>query len=90
MQPVFSPSPHDGLIEKTRNNALIFNAHVAEITILDRRGKTLWKKNRGEALEPIRWDGLDAQGDALETGQYTCKIVYQDKEVVYLPFVFMK
>jgi flagellar hook assembly protein FlgD len=77
------------LVKRTSTNTLVFNSHVAEITILDRRGKVLWHKKQ-ENLEPIQWNGIDVYGDTIEVGQYTCKVVYQDRQAAYLPFVLMK
>lgn len=67
-----------------------FDPNATEVAILDRSGRAIWKKSRGEAPAPIRWSGTDAQGQVVQTGDYVCKIVYPNEKVAYLPFVFMQ
>jgi len=72
------------------NAGLEFDANATEVAILDRAGHAVWKKSKGEAPAPIRWNGDDLAGQTVQTGDYICKIVYPDDKVAYLPFVFMK
>ncbi len=67
-----------------------FDPTATEVAILDRSGRAIWKKSRGETVLPIRWSGIDFEGQAVETGDYVCKLVYPDEKVASLPFVFMK
>ena len=71
-------------------NGYAFHSAAAEITILDNRGRTLWQKRKWESAGPIRWNGVDSQGNPLELGEYLCKILYPDGQTIYLPFVFLK
>ena len=73
-----------------RNDSVIFNAKAVEITILDRWGRIVWKKGRGDSLEAIRWNGIDFFGEPVRAGSYLCKIVYSAELVVYAPFVFLQ
>ena len=84
----------------TRRDRNLFDAAVSqdwsliptatEVAILDRSGRAVWKKSKGEVPSPIRWNGSDFQGQMVQTGDYICKIVYPDDKIAYLPFVFMK
>ncbi len=67
-----------------------FHPRATEITILDQRGKSIWQLQRLEEAETLRWDGNDGQGNEMASGNYIFRIVYPDKEVVYVPFVLMK
>lgn len=69
---------------------LVFNSHALEIVIFDRRGKVLWKKSRTSADEKIVWDGIDSLGQRIDAGAYTCKILYEDHQIYYVPFVLMR
>jgi len=66
-----------------------FDPKATEVSILDRSGKSIWKKNKGETPAPIRWDGIDTQGKVVQSGDYICKIVYPNDKIAYLPFVFV-
>ncbi len=79
--------PH---LSRIGRSGVEFNETATEITIFDRRGHLVWKKQRSESLQPIRWEGLDLHGEHVNIGGYTCKIVYPDGRVVYIPFVFMR
>ena len=74
------------------NSEYEFDPTAKEVAILDRSGRAIWKKikTEQEAANPIRWSGTDAQGHSVETGDYICKISYENEKVAYLPFVFMK
>ena len=72
------------------NTGFEFDANATEVAILDRSGRAIWKKSKGEAPAPIRWTGTDATGQSVQTGDYICKIVYPNEKVAYLPFVFVK
>jgi hypothetical protein len=72
------------------NAGLEFDPKATEVAILDRSGRAVWKKSKGEEPAPIQWHGDDLAGQTVQTGDYICKIVYQDEKVAYLPFVFMK
>ncbi len=76
--------------KRVGNSGLEFDVTAAEVSILDRSGRAIWKQSRGEAPAPIRWDGNDLAGHTVQTGDYICKISYSDEKVAYLPFVFMK
>jgi hypothetical protein len=65
-----------------------FPLAAKEIAILDMRGRILWKKTNYQNRGPIRWNGIDTEGNPLETGDYVCKIVYVDGKASYVPFVF--
>jgi hypothetical protein len=71
-------------------SGLEFDPTATEVAILDRSGRAIWKKSKGEMPSPIRWNGSDFQGQTVQTGDYICKIVYPDDKIAYLPFVFMK
>ena len=71
-------------------SALEFDPLATEVAILDRSGRSVWTKTKGQAPAPIRWDGMNSSGQSVETGDYICKIVYPNAKVAYLPFVFMK
>jgi len=66
-----------------------FDPKATEVSILDRSGKPIWTKQKGETPAPIRWDGIDSEGQVVQTGDYICKIVYPNEKVAYLPFVFV-
>ena len=72
------------------NTGFEFDAKATEVVILDRSGRTIWQKRKGETPSPIRWTGIDTTGQTVETGDYICKIVYPNEKVAYLPFVFVK
>ena len=72
------------------NAGLEFDSTATEVAILDRSGHAVWKKSKGEAPSPIRWNGDDLAGQTVQTGDYICKIVYNDDKIAYLPFVFVK
>lgn len=72
------------------NTGLEFDPKAAEVSILDRTGRAIWKQSKGVEPEPIRWDGNDLAGQTVQTGDYICKISYSDERIAYLPFVFMK
>lgn len=67
-----------------------FNSQAVEIALLDSRGRVIWQKRRMEPLVAIRWEGLNAYGEPVGVGTYTCKITYLDNQTVYLPFVFIR
>jgi hypothetical protein len=67
-----------------------FDVKATEVAILDRSGRAIWTKTKGEELSPIRWGGTDATGNVVQSGDYICKIVYPNAKVAYLPFVFMQ
>ena len=71
-------------------SGLEFDVMATEVAILDRSGRAIWKKSKGETPSPIRWNGSDGAGQTVQTGDYICKIVYSDEKIAYLPFVFMK
>jgi len=77
-------------VKMTYDNGLIFNAKAVSIVILDRWGKSIWRKERGFSTEPIIWEGIDSYGSKVSPGSFTCKITYPDKEVIYVPFVFIQ
>ena len=79
-----------GHIKTTRENELIFDSFASEIVILDRLGKAIWKKSRGESMCPILWDGVDSFGCKVTSGSLLCKITYPDGQVIYVPFVFIQ
>ncbi len=72
------------------NSDFEFDPTATEVAILDRSGRAVWKKSKGEIPAPIRWNGNDFAGQTVQTGDYICKIVYPNDKVAYLPFVFMK
>jgi hypothetical protein len=72
------------------NTGFEFDPKATEVVILDRNGRTIWQKRKGEVPAPIRWTGIDSLGQTVETGDYICKIVYPNEKIAYLPFVFVK
>lgn len=72
------------------NGGLEFDPTATEVSILDRSGRSIWQKSKGELPAPIRWEGIDGAGQVVQTGDYICKIVYPNERVAYLPFVFVK
>ena len=72
------------------NTGFEFDPKATEVVILDRSGRTIWQKRKGETPSPIRWTGINTLGQTVETGDYICKIVYPNEKVAYLPFVFVK
>ena len=66
-----------------------FNPKAVEITILNTRGRVVWRKRRDENTTSIRWSGLDLAGARVEVGSYTCKIRYLHvQREIYFPFVY--
>ena len=90
MHTIALPADRRNHIKSTHDNELICNSAATEIAILDRWGKAIWQKARGQSLEPLTWNGLDCYGDEVTAGSYLCKIVYPDNLVVYVPFVFIQ
>gem|GEM_PF-1695766 len=72
------------------NTGFEFDPRAYEVSILDRTGRSIWRKSKDEMPAPIRWLGTDGNGLDVETGDYICKIVYPDDKVAYLPFVFVR
>jgi hypothetical protein len=72
------------------NTGYEFDPKATEVVILDRSGRTIWQKRKGETPAPIRWTGIDTLGQTVETGDYICKIVYPQDKIAYMPFVFVK
>lgn len=72
------------------NTGFEFDSKATEVVILDRAGRPIWQKRKGEAPAPIRWTGIDSLGQTVETGDYICKITYPNEKIAYLPFVFVK
>ncbi len=72
------------------NSGLEFDPLATEVAILDRSGRRVWQKFKGALTAPIRWNGDDSTGQTVQTGDYICKIVYENEKIAYLPFVFMK
>ena len=79
-----------GHINTTGKNELVFDSFASEIVILDRWGKAIWKKARGESMCPILWDGVDRYGCKVPSGSLLCKIAYPDGQLIYVPFVFIQ
>src|ERR1700730_9508567 len=52
------------------NPGFEFDPTAAEVAILDRSGRAIWKKSKGELPTPIRWTGIDATGKEVQTGDY--------------------
>lgn len=77
-------------ISRLGNAGFQFDSKATEVSILDRAGRPIWTKQRGEAPTPIRWSGRDSLGRTVETGDYICKISYPNNKVAYLPFVFVR
>ncbi|MFA5975590.1 MAG: hypothetical protein WC859_05425 [Elusimicrobiota bacterium] len=83
-----SPKNSSGI--RRFGNGYEFDPAATEVSIIDRCGRSVWKKSKGEAPTPIRWQGMNSAGQAIATGDYICKIVYPNEKIAYLPFVFMK
>jgi hypothetical protein len=76
-------------ITRKGSNGVEFDPKATEVSILDRSGRAIWSKSKGEEPAPIQWDGIDASGCVVQTGDYICKIVYPNDKIAYLPFVFV-
>lgn len=76
--------------KRSRAGGFEFDPKATEVSILDRSGRPIWTKERGEVPAPIQWSGLNMAGQTVDTGDYICKIVYPNAKVAYLPFVFVK
>jgi len=72
---------------RERDQSVVFDPQILEVSIIDRSGRAIWQKTASDA--PIRWNGIDAQGQTIRSGDYLCKLVYPDEKVSYLPFVFV-
>ena len=79
-----------GHVKAEADKSYLFASEAVEIRLLDGRGKTLWSQKHIPGGGPIRWNGRDLAGYAMEAGSYTCKITYAGQEPIYLPFVFMR
>jgi len=90
MHKIAQPTEGKTHVKTSLKDDVVFNASAVRIAILDRWGKVIWKKERGQSLEPIAWNGIDLFGSKVSSGSYTCKIVYPDSLVVYVPFVFFQ
>jgi flagellar hook assembly protein FlgD len=88
MPNIYTASPKP--FTRVGNSGFQFDPNAMEVAILDRSGRPVWKKSKGQLPSPIRWDGNDFSGQTVQTGDYICKIVYANEKVAYLPFVFMK
>jgi hypothetical protein len=75
---------------REEDNNFEFDPSATEVAIINDSGQAVWRKNKGEEMSPIRWNGNDERGERIETGDYICRIVYPNEKVAYLPFVFMK
>jgi len=71
------------------SRTVVFDPQILEVSIIDRTGRAIWKKTMEEVPQPIRWDGVDAMGQVIQSGDYLCKLVYPDDRVSYLPFLFV-
>jgi hypothetical protein len=67
-----------------------FPMAAKEIQILDEQGQLLWQKTRDPNTGPIRWQGKNAEGKLIESGDYVCKVIYPDGKSVDIPFNFSK
>ncbi len=85
-----SPQRPSQPFRRIGNSGLEFDPQACEVSILDRSGRSVWKQNKEGLQAPIRWDGHDLMGQTVQTGDYICKISYENEQVAYLPFVFMK
>jgi len=67
-----------------------FNSQASEVTVIDGRGRVVWRYNRKNDSAPIRWFGVDLYGMPITVGSYMCRIFYSHtQQEVYYPFVFM-
>jgi len=89
MAPAYVPIDPNHHVHKGPGNVLEFSPEAVDITLLDRRGKAVWRQLRRSAQEPLRWEGADQSGQKVETGHYILKILYPDMPPVYVPFVVM-
>jgi flagellar hook assembly protein FlgD len=89
MSPISMPKNQKHFAIRSKNE-YEFNSLVAEITILDQRGRVIWKHKQEKKSDPILWTGRDLSGAPLDVGSYTCKIRYADGQEFYLPFVYMR
>jgi len=83
-------APRQAHVRLTPEKGLVFDRLAVKIVIMDRSGRILWKKERDESLEPIRWDGIDLFGCKVGSGSLICKIMFAHQPVVYVPFVFIQ
>ena len=55
---------------------VVFDPLALEVSIIDRSGRSVWKKTNEETAHPIRWNGKNEMGQVIQSGDYLCKLVY--------------
>jgi len=70
-------------------HSVVFDPCAREVSIIDRSGRAVWKKSADDGQTPLRWNGVDALGQLIQSGDYICKLVYPDEKVSYLPFLYV-
>lgn len=88
MSPAYIPLDPNHHVHKGPGNVLEFSPKAVDITLLDRRGKSVWHQKR-ESREAVRWEGVDFAGQKVDVGHYILRILYPDLPPVYVPFVVM-
>lgn len=68
---------------------VVFDPLALEVSIIDRNGRSVWKKTNDEGSRPIHWNCKGESGETIQSGDYLCKLVYPDERVSYLPFVIV-
>jgi len=88
MAPAYIPTNPSHHVRTHPGNVLEFRPEASDITLLDRRGKAVWRQLRREG-EPILWQGVDQMGNKVDNGHYVLRIQYPDQQPVYVPFIVM-
>ena len=89
MSPSFLPIDSRKHVHKGPGNVLEFSPAAVDITLIDRRGRTIWQQKRLPETGPLVWEGKDQKGHKVEIGSYILKIIYPDIVPVYVPFIVM-
>jgi len=83
-QILLSPVPADGI-----NDEVIFDADVAQVTIVDVNGKKIYEAE-SLAGASLSWNGRDEQGRPAPSGLYIAKAKKTGGETVYQKIVLAK
>ncbi len=89
MAPAYIPTNPSEHVRARPGNVLEFSRAAVDISLLDRRGKPIWRQLRRSPEEPILWQGVDQMGQKVENGHYVLRIHYPDTPPVYVPFIVM-
>lgn len=73
---------------RSDNEGCEFNPEVIEISIFDQRGLLVWKTQRNQFMDQIRWNGIDMFGRSVGAGDYLCKMKLMSGETLYCPLLY--